>query len=74
MSGDDRMISPSGPMSGLFGYIKLFVLGALVGALVVLVASGVFGLSFDVSLLVGVALSAIALIWVPEMLKQREST
>jgi Flp pilus assembly protein TadB len=61
-------------MSGLFGCIKLFVLGALVGALVVLVASGIFGLSFEVSLLVGVALSAMALIWLPEMLTQREST
>ncbi len=40
----------------------------------VLVASGIFGLSFEVSLLVGVALSAMALIWLPEMLKQREST
>jgi uncharacterized oligopeptide transporter (OPT) family protein len=61
-------------MSGLSEYIKSFVLGALVGSLVVLVASGIFGLSFEVSLLVGVALSAMALIWLPEMLKQREST
>ena len=61
-------------MTGPFGYIKLFALGALVGSLVVVVASGIFGLSFEVSLLVGVALSAMALIWLPEMLKQREST
>jgi Flp pilus assembly protein TadB len=59
-------------MSGPSEYIKLFILGALVGCLVVLVAAGFLGLSATTSLALAFVLSMATLVVVPEMRKARK--
>jgi hypothetical protein len=56
-------------MPSLAVFTKYFVLGALVGLPVFFVLAVLIGVSGEVALLISVAVTVVALVLVPEMLK-----